>query len=576
MSVLFSAVSGLRCNVQEAQVVLQNGNVIRDRYVIESLLGKGGFGAVYLVRDLRVKSNRFALKEVTDPNKHDRERFAFEGEVLRRLDHYALPRVYRVFEDERHFRVYLLMDYIEGPNLETLRLQQSGKRFPIARIMQLLAPIVDAINYLHQQNPPIIHRDIKPANIVVPLNGENTVLVDFGIAKEYKEDSTTTAIRRCSPGYGAPEQYAHGTNTRTDVYGLAATFYTLLTGVVPTDALYRITQMGTQGNDPLEPVDHFVPGTPAPVVQAIQQAMAIKSEERFPSITAFWQALQAHVQPSTQPFTEPVGSFPAAQLPVTPPIAVVGRTTRPVVIKQQPSSQTERRKSIFVLLLVLLALAALLTGILFATGIVPPIHHAVTASTPVPASTPHHTQSTPIPSPTIAHATPTPLPTATPTPVPATPTPVPATPTPQPTSGPVYPSLASTYNGTIHDTSANISGVMSLTRVQQQNQGAKMSGYLLLTQGLSASSNFNGTVSTSGTLRFIIAPYPQYLPLLFIGQINKDGSISGTYCSEQNNQCDYSGGGYGTWQVAPPSSSSRIDTPITTAMVPTVSRGIAF
>ena len=87
---------------------------------------------------------------------------------------------------------------------------------------------------------------------------------------------------------------------------------------------------------------------------------------------------------------------------------------------------------------------------------------------------------------------------------------------------------------------------MSLTNMQQQNQGAKTSGHLLLTQGLYASSDFNGTVSTSGTLRFIVAPYPQYLPLLFIGQINKDGSISGTYCSEQNNQCDYGGGGYGT------------------------------
>lgn len=555
--------------MQDAQVVLQNGNVVRDRYVIEGLLGKGGFGAVYLVRDLRVKGNRFALKEVIDPNKHDRERFAFEGEVLRRLDHYALPRVYRVFEDERHFRVYLLMDYIEGPNLETLRLQQSEKRFPLARIMQLLAPIVDGVSYLHQQNPPIIHRDIKPANIVVPTNGENTVLVDFGIAKEYEEDSTTTAIRRCSPGYGAPEQYAHGTNTRTDVYGLAATFYTLLTGVVPTDALYRITQMGTQGNDPLEPVDHFVPGTPAPIVQAIQRAMAIKSEERFPSVSAFWQALQAHVQPSTLPFTEPVGSFPAA-LPVTPPITVVDRTTRPVVIKPQPAARPERHKGIFALLLILLALAALLTGILFATGVVHPTRPVVTTTTPASSSTPRPTHNTPVPSPTIAHATPTPLPTATS--VPVTPTPQP---TPQPTSGPVYPSLASTYNGTIYDKSANISGVMSLTNMQQQNQGAKASGHLSLTQGLYANSDFNGTVSTSGTLRFIVTPYPQYLPLLFIGQINKDSSISGTYCSEQNNQCDYADGGYGTWHVAPPSGSSRIDTSIRTSMVLMVSRETA-
>jgi len=108
-----------------------------------------------------------------------------------------------------------------------------------------LAPIMNAVSYLHNQQPPIIHRDIKPANIVVPPSGNEEVLVDFGIAKEFNPDSTTTAVRHVSPGYAAPEQYGLGTNTRTDIYGLGATIYTLLTGVVPADSFYRITQLGS-------------------------------------------------------------------------------------------------------------------------------------------------------------------------------------------------------------------------------------------------------------------------------------------------------------------------------------------
>ncbi|TMC23149.1 MAG: serine/threonine protein kinase [Chloroflexi bacterium] len=219
--------------VQKVQSSLPIGTLIQNRYIVEDLLGKGGFGAVYLVRDQRVKGNVFALKEVIDPERKERARFTFEGEVLKRLDHQSLPRVYRVFDDNKNARSYMLMDYIEGPNLDRLRRQQPGKRFALSQVVHMMTPIVDAIGYLHAQHPPIIHRDIKPANIIVPKDGSAAVLVDFGIAKEYDSERTTTAVRRCSPGYGAPEQYTGGTNTGTDIYGLAATLYTLLTGSVP-------------------------------------------------------------------------------------------------------------------------------------------------------------------------------------------------------------------------------------------------------------------------------------------------------------------------------------------------------
>jgi len=131
--------------VQEVQTTLPVGTRLRDRYIVEGLLGKGGFGAVYLVGDQRVKRNLYALKEMIDSSKQERARFTFEGEVLKRLDHPSLPHVYRVFEDAKNNRAYLLMDYIEGQKLETLRQQQPEKCFPLPRVMSIMAPIFDAV-----------------------------------------------------------------------------------------------------------------------------------------------------------------------------------------------------------------------------------------------------------------------------------------------------------------------------------------------------------------------------------------------------------------------------------------------
>src|SRR6266702_4595144 len=103
------ASSSLMLDTVPMHEALSVGDIIQDpaggRYVIEALLGEGGSGAVYLVRDQGVGQQRFALKEVINPDKHDRERFTFEGQVLWRLEHKALPRVYRVFENDKLRRV---------------------------------------------------------------------------------------------------------------------------------------------------------------------------------------------------------------------------------------------------------------------------------------------------------------------------------------------------------------------------------------------------------------------------------------------------------------------------------------
>jgi len=528
--------------VQDVHDTLALGTVVQERYIVEDLLGKGGFGAVYLVRDQRVSGNKFALKEVVDPQTKERTRFTFEGELLKRLDHPALPRVYRTFDDAEHFRAYILMDYIAGPNLEQLRQQQPGKRFAVEQALQIMEPIIGAVSYLHQQHPPIVHRDIKPANIIVPDSGDSAVLVDFGIAKEYDMDATTTAIRRCSPGYGAPEQYASGTNPQTDIYGLAATLYALLTGTVPIDAVFRMTHMGSKRADPLEPVKEHVPSVPQHVSDAIQRAMAIRSEERFATVEEFWQALHAvpidgerstdGIAAVAAPAVEKRVAEPVTPAPVETEILAVGPAS--VVVRKH-----KRRRGILFAALVALILLALIVGSIFAFGTG---HKPQTANSPRPVHTPTAT-ATPRPT-----ATPTAKPTPSPTAVP--PTTVPTAPPTAPPA-PAYVRLAGSYSGTITNQQANVTTSMGLSGIQQNN--AAISGGFSIGSGLLAGNSFSGQVGSNRSIEFIVPNTGSLAPLLFTGQIQSDGSMAGSYCSYRNNyQCDRNAGGWGVWSVNAP------------------------
>lgn len=370
--------------MHDVQTKFPGGKVIRERYIVDELLGQGGFGTVYRVRDRRVKNNVFALKEIIDPNRRTIERFILEGELLRRLDHPHLPRVYRVFADEKHHRLYMLMDYVDGSNLEHLRVQQPKRRFSFTQTLKIMAPIIEAVIYLHSQTPPIIHRDIKPANIIVLTSGEGAVLVDFGIAKEYDLNATTTAIRHCSPSYGAPEQYICDTNLRTDIYGLGATFYTLLTGEVPIDALYRITSLSGKGTDLLIPINDLAPEIPTPVVDIVQRALAINSNERFASVEVFWEALIEYAGDKVTdslPFEASlegivgVGLAPTHALHSSTDISAIGNglallpTVPPAENLFQPRQAINVKLKDGRMFLVSLIILALSAGAIFATGL---------------------------------------------------------------------------------------------------------------------------------------------------------------------------------------------------------------
>ena len=528
--------------MQEVQTTLPLGSIVGGRYRVEELLGKGGFGAVYKVRDQRVRQNLFALKEVIDPNKKERKRFVFEADLLRRLDHPALPRVYYVFEDDKNERAYMLMDYVEGENLEVLRRHQPNMRFPVPQVLNIMAPIMNAISYLHNQQPPIIHRDIKPSNIIVPASGNEAVLVDFGIAKEFHPDSTTTAVRHASPGYAAPEQYGIGTNTRTDVYGLGATIYTLLTGIVPADAFYRTTNLGSKGIDPLESIHKFAPDVPQYVADAIYRAMAVDVNDRFPSVQDFWQELNAHAIESSHspgpiviPGPTALQSHPAT---VNKPIAPVHDAST-FVMERRP----QNRRRLGVLLLLLLAL---LTGMAVALIVPSLLGHRDTHISPTPVATVAH-KSTPVSTPThTSRITPTPTPRITPTPS-ITPTPVVTQPSTPVATG--YPAVAGTYNGTIIDEYGPIRENMSLSIQQRQ---ANINGNFTVGGGLAGSGPFSGYVTNKNYIQFIVQSRDVNNPLFFYGTVQANGDLGGNYCSlDATGHCNANVGGYGTWGVVP-------------------------
>ncbi len=129
----------------------------------------------------------------------------------------------------------------------------------VFEVHSIMAPIMDAISYLHNQQPPIIHRDIKPANIIVPPSGNDAVLVDFGIAKEFNPNSTTTAVRHASPGYAAPEQYGIGIATVAHKPTPKST--PVLTPVITPTPGVTGTQVVTQPSTPIQAGYPGVTGT---------------------------------------------------------------------------------------------------------------------------------------------------------------------------------------------------------------------------------------------------------------------------------------------------------------------------
>lgn len=209
------------------------GRLLDGRYRIKKVLGVGGMGRVYLGNDTRLASRPVAIKEMIVgegvKEKKAVEDFAREARVLALLSHPGIPSLIDYFVE--HGRHYLVMEYVAGGDLQAMldKLGQ-GAKLPEPKVLTWSRQILEVLEFLHAQDPPIVYRDLKPGNIMIDRDGR-AMLIDFGIARFLPPGGHGTQIG--SVGYAPPEQYMGKMEPRSDLFSLAATMHHLLTGRDP-------------------------------------------------------------------------------------------------------------------------------------------------------------------------------------------------------------------------------------------------------------------------------------------------------------------------------------------------------
>ena len=256
--------------------ILNNGE-----YTIQSVLGQGGFGVTYLARN--TKNIQVAIKTLNDKvqNHPDFAQFQqdFVNEALRlaKCNHPHIVKVHEVIQEDNLW--CMVMEYAGTNDLGTLIAKEGHLSENDA--LYYIQEIGEALGYIHSLDPPMIHRDVKPANILIRNHqGKNqAILIDFGIAREFKQNLTQSQTPILSDGFAPIEQYEKRAERGafTDVYALAATLYTMVTGEVPTASPVRIIR-------PLTPPKQINPQISDRLDQAIRQGMELEPDKRPQSI----------------------------------------------------------------------------------------------------------------------------------------------------------------------------------------------------------------------------------------------------------------------------------------------------
>jgi serine/threonine protein kinase/ribosomal protein L40E len=209
------------------------------RYIVKKVLGEGGMGAALLATDNRLDNKLVVIKELisdnTDPSRlqDDVRNFKQEVATLAHIDHPLIPNVADHFQEGT--RYFMVQEYVEGETLEE-RMDKTNQPMKEREVLGYASQVLDVLDYLEQETPPIVHRDIKPTNIIIGERDKQAHLVDFGIAHAYYEVRNakwkqTAALG--TPGYAPPEQYLGNADPRSDLYALAATLHYLLTNQDP-------------------------------------------------------------------------------------------------------------------------------------------------------------------------------------------------------------------------------------------------------------------------------------------------------------------------------------------------------
>ncbi|MFS0513475.1 serine/threonine protein kinase [Nostoc sp. UIC 10607] len=321
------------------------------KYVIETVLGRGGFGITY--KALHVELNQTVV--IKTPNEylsHDPEyekyieRFTQEGRTLARLSEDPHPHIVGVIDlFEEGATHCLVMDFVEGENLfEAVRLKGA---LPEAEILPCIRQIGEALSVVHQAG--LVHRDAHPGNIMVRKNGK-AVLIDFGIAKQVVPSTISSTNKDGHEAFAPYEQKVRGSRKPTvDVYCLAATLYYAVTGKRPTTSLARKLD-----NASLTSPKQFNPKISDQLNKAILKGMALEAEDRPQSMQAWLAMLEVPKAMPLSPF-DPVyrqGIVPSKAKPKATPDKLATKspginryqpaTKSPTIIRYQPTTKSDR------------------------------------------------------------------------------------------------------------------------------------------------------------------------------------------------------------------------------------------
>lgn len=261
---------------------LAPNTLLQNRYLIVHLIGKGGMGEVYLAVDQRLGSAVALKRTFFSDDETLGNAFEREARTLARLRHAVLPKVSDHFiENENQ---YLVMEHISGDDLSK-RLEATQKPFPLSWVLFWADQLLDALSYLHANEPPIIHRDIKPQNLKLTAEN-NIILLDFGLSKNSLGETriSSAGSEGYTPHYASMEQIrGTGTSPRSDIYSLSATLYQLLTNKVPPDSLSRADALLNGSKDLVEPLENVNAEVSKAVADVILKGMAVSQEQRFTS-----------------------------------------------------------------------------------------------------------------------------------------------------------------------------------------------------------------------------------------------------------------------------------------------------
>ena len=275
---------------------LEPGTVLYGRYEIVKRIGGGGMGAVYYAKDKNLGDAPRAVKEMIQAHLDESQQekavadFRRESMLLAALEHPSIPTIYDYFYDETAARFYLVMKYISGGDCLARLRNAPGGRLDELTVADWGAQAADVLEYLHNQRPPIIYRDLKPANLMIDGNNGRVMLIDFGIARWVApQEKGVTAVG--TMGYAPPELFSGKAERRTDIYGLGATMFHLLTGSDPQDNPLLIFDF-TKNPTPRQ----INPAVSNEMEWILMKAVEYEPERRFRSAAEMRDALQQHVE----------------------------------------------------------------------------------------------------------------------------------------------------------------------------------------------------------------------------------------------------------------------------------------